>query len=192
MHYGDVLSSCDEALHDLGTDYLDLFLIHWPNKKIPMPETLQAIDELHEQGKVRSIGVSNFTISHIDQAVAVSGLPIANNQVEFHPSFYQKELLEFCQSRAIALTAYCPLGRGADLNNKVIVVLADKYAKTPAQICLRWLVQKGAVVIPKSASPAHLHSNMDIFDWQLASEDEQKIDNISQQQRLIDPDFGEF
>jgi len=192
LHYDEVLRTCRKNLEELRTDYLDMYLIHWPNRQVPMAETFAALEELHGQGKVRSIGVSNFTIRHLQQAMAATNLPICTNQVEFHPLLYQKELLEFCQQHNIVVTAYSPLARGNVFGNNVISAIAEEYGKTPAQISLRWLLQKGIIVIPKASSEAHLRENMDIFDWELSAADEEGIDNIEEEQRLINVDIAEF
>ena len=192
LAYDDVHRMCQKALHELETDYLDLYLAHWPNPDVPMAETFRAFRELHEQGKVRSIGVSNFNIRRLAEAIEVSDLPIAANQVEFHPLLYQRELLEFCRNSDVVITAYCPLARGAVFDNDVIKGVAEKNHKTPAQVSLRWLVQKGVVVIPKSSSEDRLRENMDIFDWELSPDDEERIDNIGEERRLLSPEWAEF
>jgi len=186
LQYKSVRRMCEKALRELGTDYLDLYLIHWPNPDIPLQETLQAFEELHEEGKIRNIGVSNFTIRYLTEATQLSRLPVANNQVEFHPLLYQKELLEFCKNNRVTLTAYAPIARGRALENQTIVGVARKLGKTPAQVSLRWLVQKGIAVIPKTSSEERLRENMDIFDWELPPEDERKIDAIPERVRLLE------
>jgi 2,5-diketo-D-gluconate reductase B len=192
LRHRSVHRMCEKALRELGTDYLDLYLIHWPNPDVPMEETFRALAELQEQGKVRSIGVSNFSVRRLTEAVGVSEAPIVTNQIEFHPLLYQRELLEFCRSHGVVVTAYCPLARGAVLRNEVITELARKHGRTPAQIALRWLVQKGIVVIPKTSSEERLRENMAIFDWSLPAENEREIDDIGESARLIDsPLFAE-
>ena len=193
LHREDLLASCQDTLRDLQTDYLDMLLIHWPNPNIPMEETFAALKEAHERGWVRSIGVSNFISQRLERALAISELPIANNQVEFHPLLYQRELLEFCTAHHVGVVAYSPLARGKVLHNGVITGLAAKHHKSPAQITLRWLVQKGCIVIPKAGSETHLRENMDIFDWELPPEDEAAIDDIEEEYRLcVDPTWAEF
>jgi len=133
---------------------------------------------LHEEGKIRSVGVSNFDLSLLKEALEREEIPISVDQVEFHPYSYQKELLEFCKKNDIILVAYSPLAQGKAINDKIIRELAEKYGKTPAQICLRWIIQKGAVPIPKASSEKHLRENIEIFDWKLLKKDEEKIDSI--------------
>jgi len=193
LHREDLLASCQDTLRELQTDYLDMFLIHWPNPNVPMEETFAALKEAHERGWVRSIGVSNFVIERLQRALAISELPIANNQVEFHPFLYQQELLEFCTAHDVAVVAHSPLARGKVLGNGIITALAAKHHKSPAQITLRWLVQKGCIAIPRTGSETHLRENMDIFDWELPPEDEAAIDDIEDEQRLcVDPTWAEF
>jgi len=179
LHYDDVLRTCDETLRDLGTSYLDLYLIHWPNPSVPLKETFKALEELVTRGKVRSVGVSNFSTNLMREALRVSKIPVTVNQVKFHPSSYDSELLEFCNSNKIVVTAYSPLGRGNLVRDRTIVEIANKYNRTPAQICLRWCLQKSTVVIPKSRSEEHLKENMEIFGWEISEEDMRRIDSLS-------------
>jgi diketogulonate reductase-like aldo/keto reductase len=185
LRYEDLLRTCDRNLRELETDYLDLYLIHWPNRRVPFKDTLRAFKELVESGKVRSVGVSNFRIPDLKEARQASDVPISNNQVELHPLLNEKELLDFCRGNGISVTSYCPLARGRALRNKVIAAVAQKCGKTPAQVALRWLLQKGTIVIPKAGSEAHLRENMDIFDWEIAAEDEAEIDAIGERHRVV-------
>ncbi len=191
LHYHDVLQQCDETLQQLQTDYLDLYLIHWPNSAIDMKETFQALHELHQQGKILNIGVSNFTISHLEQAGKISK-KISMNQVEFHPYLNQQKLLDYCSKNKIKITAYSPLGRGKILNDKTITEIAKIHNKSPAQVCLRWLIQKGMIVIPKASSEHHLKSNMEIFDFKLTEKEMQHINSIATNKRIVNPGFSEF
>ena len=175
LHYDDIYKACETTLRDLDTSYLDLYLIHWPNPSIPLKESFKALKELVDQGKVRSVGVSNFEVDLLKESLEASRAPVTVNQVKFHPLSYDEELLEFCQSKDIVLTAYSPLGRGSLLSQGTIVNVAKSLGKTPAQICLKWCLQKGAIVIPKAGSEEHLRENMDIFDWQLSEEDMKRI-----------------
>jgi len=189
LHRQDVIRVCNSALQDLHTDYIDLFLIHWPNFSIPLEETFSALEQLAGQGKFRSVGVSNFNVALLEDSLRDTNLPISNNQIEFHPLLYQPTLLNFCHRQDITVTAYCPLARGRALENGVIADLATNYSRTRSQICLRWLIQKGAIVIPKASSEAHLRENMEIFNWDITSEDEQRIDEIEQRHRVVPLDF---
>jgi diketogulonate reductase-like aldo/keto reductase len=179
MHFDDVIKACNRTLEDLKSDYLDLYLIHWPNEEVSVEETFRAFEKLLRDGKIKSVGVSNFTIDHLKDALRVAKIPITVNQVEFHPYNYQRDLLDFCMDNEILLTAYSPLGRGELLREKTIKEIADKYNRTPAQICIRWSLQKGVVVIPKASSENHLNENLDIFDWAISEEDVKRLDLLT-------------
>ena len=185
LHYDDVVRVGEAVLRDLQTDYLDLLLIHWPNRSVPLRETFGALEQLVAEGITRSVGVSNFDVTSLKAAIQATALPLTNNQVEFHPLLRQQELLAFCQQHDITLTAYCPLGRGAVLRNEVIVNLAGKYGKSPAQVSLRWLIQQGAIVIPKAGSEDHMRENMAIFDFEISPDDAQMIDRIEGKHRAV-------
>lgn len=189
LHYEDVLSSCESSLERLGISYLDLYLIHWPNGAISIRETLWAMKKLQEEGLVKSIGISNFGINQLKIAMGVSEAPICVNQVEFHPWLYKKELLEFCKENDVILTASAPLARTRVLEDELIQKLAKEYEKSPAQIVLRWEIQKGVVTIPKTSSDEHLRSNFQLFDWELDSEDVKKIDGIPKTERCYELNF---
>lgn len=190
LHYGDVLASCASALAELRTDYLDLYLIHWPNRSVPMSETFRALEELHDLGKVRAIGVSNFTIEHLKAALQVAKRPIVVNQVEFHPMLYQRELLDFCREHKIQLVAYSPLGHGRLLKDKTVLAIAKRHQRQPSQVILRWILDKGVAVIPKASSREHLAENLDV-DFALTQDDTLALDDMPQE-RFINPGFAEF
>lgn len=192
LHYDQVLAACDKALSELGTDYLDLYLIHWPNKHVPMEETFGALEKLHKDGKVRDIGVSNFTIAHIRRALEVSRVPISVNQVEYHVHLNQEDLLAECRKHGICITAYAPLARKAVLSEPALEEAASRHGKTPAQVALRWLVQKGIAAIPKASSEEHLRANFEIFDFELSPEEMKAIDEIPTRRRYIAPGWAEF
>lgn len=192
LHYEDALKACENSLRRLGTSYLDLYLIHWPNSAVPIKETLQAMRELHEDDKVRSIGVSNFTVPQLEKAMEISEIPITANQVEFHPWLYQKELLEFCRENGVILTAHTPLGKGKIVNDEILGKLTEKYGKSTAQIALKWELQKGAVPLPRSTSRDHLRENIQLFDWELSPEDLRTIDEKTREKRLVTFHYGDF
>ncbi len=192
LGHDDLITTCERNLDELGLDYLDMYLLHWPNPDIPMAETFEALKELHDDGKLRSIGVSNFIIERLAQAIEISELPICTNQVEFHPLLYQEELLRFCKANDVVVTAYCPLGRTEALHSEVIGSIAEQYERTPAQVCLRWLVQKGMIVIPKTRSEQRMKQNAEIFDWELSAEAEQRIDDIPEEKRVVRLSIAEF
>jgi len=185
LRHDDLIAACKRNLHELRTDYLDLYLIHWPNPAIPMAESLEALGELVAAGLVRSVGVSNFVQARLAQALEISPVPISVHQFELHPLLYQRELVEFCQAHGVAVTAYCPIARGAVSDNPVIRAIARETGRTCAQVSLRWLLQKGCAVIPRSRSIAHIRENFDILDWELSPEQMQRIDGIGEHRRLI-------
>lgn len=187
LNYESVIKACKRSLKKLGTDYLDLYLIHWPNPAISLRETLQAMKYLRDQGLVKNIGVSNFSAYQLNFALKITPVPITVNQIEIHPWLYQKEqkeLLELCQQNDIVVEASAPLARTEVLKDETIVELADKYDKSPAQVVLKWELQKGIVPLPKSKSEGHIKENLDLFDWELAADDIAKIDNIDQHKRI--------
>lgn len=192
LRYNDLINTAERLLDELGLDYLDLLLIHWPNKEIPTEETLKALSELKDEGTVRNIGVSNFTIDHLKEALEYDEDLIVTNQVEFHPYLYQKELLEFCQDNNIVLTAYSPLGSGEIFKDKRVTDLADKYNINPGQLVLRWLVEKDIIVIPKASSLGHLKENFNIFNWEMPLEVVEVLDNLDRNERFVCPPFNEF
>lgn len=184
LHYGSVLEACEASLDRLGTDYLDLYLIHWPNPTISLRETLQAMERLVEEGKVRNVGVSNFSKYQLMFALRVSDVPIAVNQIEFHPWLYQKELLEYCEANDVVVTAAAPLARTEVLDDPVIRDIAEEYDRTPAQVVLRWELQKGVVTLPKSSTPEHIRTNFELFDWELDPAAVDRIDRIEKSERI--------
>lgn len=191
LHYNDVVLACESSLKQLGIDYLDLYLIHWPNSNVPMEETFEAMAVLNKRGLVKSVGVSNFTISHLKKALKVSSVPIVTNQVEFHPYLYQKELLEYCITHKIVLTAWAPLARGKIFSEPVLINISNAHKKTVSQVSLKWLLRKGLVVIPKASSENHLRDNISLFDWDLMDDEINAIDNIPNKMRLIDLSFSQ-
>ena len=192
LHYDTVLEDAERSLKELRTDYVDLLLIHWPNRRIQMQETFRAFNELLESGKTRAIGVSNFTIAHIREAQEVSKAPIANNQVEFHPYLYQRELLEFCKEQGVTVTAYRPVVRGDVERDEVLQELAKKRGCTPQQAALRWLLDRGLSAIPRSKNPEHIEENWRAQEVELTEEDLQRIDGLNRDKRYVDAEFSEF
>jgi diketogulonate reductase-like aldo/keto reductase len=190
---GDLQKSVEASLERLNTPYLDLALIHWPSKIVPMAESIKALNDIKSRGLARHIGVSNFTNAMIDEAVTVSEHPLVCNQVENHPLLDQSKMRLTCARHGLALIAYCPLSRGGDLfNEQVIMAAANAHDKTPAQIVLRWHVQHdGAGAIPKTATPARLLENLNIFDFELSLDELASISALtSTNNRICDYDFS--
>lgn len=176
---GDIDGAFYRSLERLKLDYVDLYLIHWPVPGCYLG-TWQALEKILDSGRALSIGVSNFQIHHLEELKKVSGIIPAVNQIECHPLCYPKELVEYCESEGIQVQAYAPLARGAYFDNDVMCVLATKYARTPAQIGLRWATQKGISVIPKSVHPDRIASNGNIFDFTIEDEDMAIIDTLNE------------
>ncbi|MFW6007118.1 MAG: aldo/keto reductase [Halanaerobiales bacterium] len=176
--YEQVISCGDEFLQELEIDYIDLLLIHWPVEEVPVEETLEAMQELKDKGIVRNIGVSNFMVEHMEEALSKSSVEITNNQIKFHPYEYPKNLMEYCQQKNISVTAYSPLARGKIFKDEKILKLSEKYGHSPAQLVLKWIIDKEVIAIPKATSLEHIKDNMDIFDWELPEEVRDVLDNI--------------
>ena len=187
----DLKESVLRFLEELETGYLDLLLIHWPNRDIPLEDSLEAMDKLKAEGIIKNIGVSNFTINHLKDCLK-SGIEIVNNQVELHPTFAQLELHKFCEENGILLTAYSPLGRGADLHHPVIKEIASKYRKTVPQLIINWIVSRGIIAIPKATGEEHIKQNFEALGFELESEDIEKINKLDKGERLIDNEWSEF
>ncbi len=175
LAYDDVLSSVQASLDRLGT-HVDLLLIHAPSDSVPIPETIEAMNDLQAGGSVHSIGVSNFSVDQLSTAIDASETPILTNQVAYHPYEDRADLLAYCLERDVALTAYSPLAKGKVLNDETLATIGERYGKTPAQVALRWLVQQdGVVAIPKASSRDHLASNLAVFDFELTDAEMEEI-----------------
>jgi diketogulonate reductase-like aldo/keto reductase len=174
---------CHLALEELQTEYIDLFLVHWPDRKKPFLKIVEHMMNLKEKKMVSNIGVSNCTIHHLQNLID-RGFEISVNQVEFHPYLYQKDLLDFCQSKNIILESFRSLGKGSILNNSKVKEIAKTHRKSIAQILLKWCVQKNIPVIPKSSSSDHLLENVSIFDFTISSEEMDILDHLNQNKRF--------
>ena len=184
--YDTTLAAFDGSMDKLGIDVLDLFLIHWP---LPMfdqyVETWRAFEKLLADGRVRSIGVSNFEIPHLQRLLAETDVTPAVNQIELHPEFPQEDLREFHQQHGIVTESWGPLGQGKGLlENPQIVEVAQRKDRTPAQVVLRWHVQLGCVVIPKSVNPDRIRENINIFNFELDDADMAEISKVRTGERL--------
>jgi diketogulonate reductase-like aldo/keto reductase len=181
--YDPARRAFDLSLRELGLDYVDLYLIHWPVARLRR-QTWRALERLLSEGLCRSIGVSNYTITHLEELLRESDTAPAVNQVEFHPFLYQRELLEFCRARAIQVEAYSPLARTKRLNHPRLEQLSTRYGKTAAQILIRWSLQHDLVTIPKSARRSRIAENAAVFDFALENEDMAALDALDQDLRV--------
>jgi diketogulonate reductase-like aldo/keto reductase len=186
-----VEETCDLVLKQLGTDYVDLYLIHWPKKALPMTEVFKAVEMLVKKGKIKKAGVSNFTIHHLENLLN-DGCKPAANQVEFHPYLYQKELWEYCKTEQIQLIAYRPFGKGAILKDPVLKKIGTAHGKNTAQALIRWFIQKEIPTIPKASSEKHLAENFAVFDFELSEKEMHEIDKLNQNKRFCNSDDAEF
>ena len=179
--------SAEESLRRLGLPYVDLLLIHWPSSEAPLGETLGAFAELKAAGKTRFIGVSNFNVKLLDEAVERHGADLLCNQVEYHPFLSQRAVLASVRRHGMMLTAYAPVAKGRAAGDRTLETIGRKYGKSAAQVSLRWLMeQDGVAAIPKAAKREHLAANLAIFDFELAPEDRAVIDRLQGGRRLLD------
>ncbi|OBB32002.1 oxidoreductase [Mycolicibacterium peregrinum] len=183
--YDSTLAAFDASLERLGVDYLDLYLIHWP---VPANnayvDTFKAFAHLRDQGRIRSLGVSNFAPEHLNVLIDATGIVPAVNQIELHPLLPQRELREVHARLGIATEAWSPLGQGSLLTDPVIAGIAERHGKTPAQVLIRWHIHLGNIVIPKSVNPERIVSNFDVFDFDLEESDMSAIASLETDTRL--------
>ncbi|HZP69290.1 MAG TPA: aldo/keto reductase [Pseudolabrys sp.] len=185
----DFLRSAETSLKALGLDYVDLLLVHWPQPKVPFSETLGALAKAKRRGLTRHIGVSNFTLAMLEEAVRVCPEPLVTNQIEYHAYLPQDRMIAALKAHGMILTAYCPVARGQLLNDPLVGEIARKRGKSPAQICLRWLVQQPMVAaVPRALEEPHIAGNLDVFDFSLTDEEMQKISALRKRNiRIADP-----
>ena len=167
-----------QSLANLRVTDVNLLLIHWPNPQIPLAETLGAMCKMKKEGYTRHIGISNFTVALVEQAVKLSSEPIVTNQIEWHPYLDESKVKAACDRHGISVTAYCPIARGRAVGDELLTSIGKKYGKSAGQVSLRWLVQKGAIVIPRTSKVERLSENMTIFDFELSADDMRAIDGL--------------
>ncbi len=189
---GDLQDSVARSVERLSTDYCDLILLHWPNPDVPLEETLGALNDVHDKGLTRNIGVSNFTSAQLGQAVKLSRAPILTNQVEYHPFINQTPILEAAHALGSSVTAYSPLAQGRIFDDPVLNEIGEAHGKTPAQIVIRWCAQQpGVITIPRSSSPDHIASNNDVLDFELTADEMGRITALNAiNERLINPSWA--
>jgi 2,5-diketo-D-gluconate reductase B len=187
----DLERSTKESLVKLRLPEVDLLLLHWPNPHVPLAETLGALAHVKKLGMARHIGVSNFTVALIEEAIAACPEPLVCDQVEFHPYLDQTKVREACARHGMALVAYSPIARGRIKSDETLALIGQAHGKTTAQVCLRWLVQQDAVAIPRTSKIERLSENIDIFDFELSGEEMQAISGMgSAKGRLTDFGFA--
>ena len=183
--YDETLAAYEQSCRRLGLDQVDLYLIHWP---YPMAnayvDSWRAMERLYAEGSVRAIGVSNFLTEHLDRLANETSVVPAVNQIELHPTYQQRDLTAVCRQRSIATEAYSPLGQGADLEHQTVRRLADHYGKSPAQVVLRWHLQRGHIVIPKSNTPDRIRSNRELDGWTLTADEVELITALESGNRI--------
>lgn len=190
--YDTTLRAFETSMKKLGLETLDLYLIHWPMPgKGRFKDTWKAMETLYKEKRIRAIGVSNFHVPHLDQLSAVAEVKPMVNQVELHPRLAQRELREYCRSHGIRVEAWSPLGQGQLLEDPTLVEIAAKHGKTTAQVILRWDLQNGVVVIPKSINADRIASNAQLFDFELSADEMARIDALDAGGR-IGPNPDEF
>lgn len=182
MRNRTVRESLDKSLADLGGEYIDLVLIHWPVKE-HIRETWQIMEEYVDKGLIRSIGLSNFNPHHVDSLLEYARIKPVLNQIEIYPYFTQEENVAFNRSENIVVEGWSPLGSGTILDDETITGIAKRYGKSPAQIIIRWHLQRGLVTIPRSDNPAHITENIDVFDFELSQADMDLISGLNKNQR---------
>ena len=187
--YDSTLKAFDASLKRLGTDYVDLYLIHWPApKRDQYVDTWKAFIQLQKEGRARSIGVSNFQPEHLQRLIDETGVTPVINQIELHPDFPQKENRAWHEKHRIVTESWSPLGQGTLLENPVVAKVAAKHGRTPAQVIIRWHIDNGLVVIPKSVTPSRIEENFKVFDFRLDAEDMAAFASLEKDGRRIGPD----
>ncbi|WP_337976461.1 aldo/keto reductase [Lysinibacillus capsici] len=179
LSYEETLEAYDSSLEKIGLDYLDLYLVHWPGIDQNYIEVYKALEKIYQDGRVRSIGVSNFHVHHLENLLKETTVVPVINQIEFHPHLIQEEVRAFCKDKGIQVEAWSPLMNGSLLEEALIQELASKYGKTPAQIVLRYDVQHDVVTIPKTMTPARMVENLAVFDFTLTEQEMTQLDAMN-------------
>jgi diketogulonate reductase-like aldo/keto reductase len=174
--HSDPAAEAENSLRRLGVEYIDLYIIHWPQGGPTW--AWPGMETAHRQGHARSIGVSNFSVDELEQVIAVAGTPPVVNQVQFSPFEYRRALLEACDRHGVTLEAYSPLGTGRHLSDHAVSEIAERVGRTPAQVLLRWCIQRRTIVLPKSTHRERIEENAQIFDFSLSGEDMAALDAL--------------
>lgn len=184
----DLRRSAEASLERLGLAQVDLLLIHWPNANIPLAGSIRALCDARRAGLARHIGVANFTVALLGEAVALADEPIVANQCEYHPYLNQDRVLAACRRHGVAFVSYCPLGRAQALGEPAIREIAKTRGRTPAQVVLRWHLQQGVAAIPKSGNPQRIRENFDVFDFALTADEMARISGLARASgRMVSP-----
>lgn len=182
MGYQSALDAFSASLSRLDLEYVDLYLVHWPGRSTKVrQDSWRALEEIHQSGKAKHIGVSNYQVEHLEEMLGYAKTKPAVNQIEFHPFIYEKQrpILEFCKQEGIALEAYSPLAQAGKLKDATLVEIGHKHNKTPAQVMLRWAIQHSATPIPRSSNVGRIKQNLEVFDFELDDDDMRKINRLS-------------
>ncbi|WP_420028445.1 aldo/keto reductase [Haloglomus litoreum] len=190
LSYDDVISTTEDSLDRLGVEHVDLLYVHWPAREYEPTETLEAFEELRNDGAIERIGVSNFEPEHLDRATEVLGEQPFANQVEMHPLLQQHELRRYAEDNGVELVAYSPLARGQVFEVNELTEIAERHGVSEAQVSLAWLREKGIAAIPKATSEDHVLDNWASLDLELSDEELSTIDGIEETDRRVHPDFG--
>jgi diketogulonate reductase-like aldo/keto reductase len=181
-------NSVTESLRKLETEYVDLLLLHWPSDDVPMEETLEALMAVQQAGQARHIGVSNFTIDLMRQAVDICGQgTLVNNQIEYHPFLNQEKVIRQAKDLDMSITAYRPIAKGKVFDNDTLQDIATRHNKTAAQVTLRWIIQQGVAAIPRTSQTDHAEQNFDVFDFTLTEDEMAAISSLRGNERLVSP-----
>lgn len=189
LRAADFERSAEGCLRDLAVDYVDLLLVHWPNAAIPLAETMAALAKVKRRGLTRHVGVANFNLAMLDEAIALCPEPIVNLQTEFHPYINPVKVHAGCRKRGIVLTGYCPLGRGRLIDDPVLGAIGRRHGKTPAQVALRWHIQhEGTAPLPRSSNPGRIAENFAVFDFALDADEMARISALRRPcSKIADP-----
>jgi methylglyoxal/glyoxal reductase len=186
--YESVFKACEESLRQLRTNYIDLFLVHWPVTGL-RGKTWEAFIKLYEQGKCRAIGVSNYTIRHLNELLASTPLIPMVNQIEIHPFLYRKDLIDYCTARGIAIEAYSPLSKARRLDDPRLVSIAGRCQRSVAQVMIRWTLQHGWISLPKSVRQERIVENAQVFDFDLSPAEMLTLDSMDEGYFTVRPDW---
>ncbi len=185
---GDFERAVENSLKALGLSSVDLLLVHWPSTELPLAAYVPVLCRAKRDGQTRHIGVANFTIQLLDEALKIADEPLVNNQIEAHPMLDQSKLIAHCRTLGLSMTAYCPIGRGTVTGTELLDRIGSRYGKSGAQVSLRWLVQLGLIPIPRTSNPDKLKQNLDIFDFTLSEAEMSEIASLKRPDgRIVNP-----